>query len=247
MTNFPGAVVDYWHAVFTNGKVIEGDGGFSITLNSGLSPERRAMLLENTNGQVRAALTPEMAKRISLDQAPQGISASELRERLFSSGVVLHEPDFIFYLPEAAPRPVNETTWACRQLTEADRDAFDASQTRAPEQDLEDACVGLDHWAVFGAFDEDQLVCAASMYPWDRAPIADLGVLTLPNFRNQGYARAVMQAISQSARDRGYEPQYRCQLDNKPSVSLARACGFALFGKWETVASAAPEGPAAGS
>jgi len=33
----------------------------------------------------------------------------------------------------------------------------------------------------------------------------------------------------------GYEPQYRCQLDNEPSIALARAAGFTPFGTWDVI------------
>lgn len=71
-------------------------------------------------------------------------------------------------------------------------------------------------------------------YPWeDNAQIADLGVLTLTPFRGKGHARKVVRSISKYARDQGYEPQYRCQLDNLASTALAKAAGLTLFGKWE--------------
>ena len=33
----------------------------------------------------------------------------------------------------------------------------------------------------------------------------------------------------------GFEPQYRCQLDNAASNMLAANLGLQLFGQWETV------------
>ncbi|MDE9448355.1 GNAT family N-acetyltransferase, partial [Xenorhabdus bovienii] len=75
----------------------------------------------------------------------------------------------------------------------------------------------------------------ASMYPWDNAKIADLGVLTLASFRCKGHARKVVRTISKFAHSQGYEPQYRCQLDNAASSALAKATGLTLFGKWELV------------
>jgi len=67
---------------------------------------------------------------------------------------------------------------------------------------------------------------------WSDSPIADLGVLTLPDARGKGMARAVVQAINTVSRQQGYEPQYRCQLDNHASVALAKSCGLMLFGQW---------------
>lgn len=65
--------------------------------------------------------------------------------------------------------------------------------------------------------------------------IAETGVLTLPPFRGKGHARNVVRAISRYAYEQGFEPQYRCQLDNQASVALAKAAGLTLFGKWQVV------------
>ena len=105
----------------------------------------------------------------------------------------------------------------------------------APAQDLDDAYVELDHWAVFGAFRGEQLVCAASMYPWGDSDLGDLGVIALPAYRRQGLSRSVVRALCRHAYGHGLEPQYRCQLDNTASRALAASAGFTWFGNWETV------------
>ncbi|MEK1869262.1 MAG: GNAT family N-acetyltransferase, partial [Ensifer adhaerens] len=69
--------------------------------------------------------------------------------------------------------------------------------------------------------------------PWQERQIADLGVLTLVSDRGKGHARKVVRAISRAALEKGYQPQYRCQLDNHASVALAGAVGVTLFGQWE--------------
>ena len=154
------------------------------------------------------------------------MTVADLRERLTGAGVVLHDPDFLFYLA-GDTTPAADPSKAPRQLTESDHAAFSAFQAEASEQDLEDAYVELNHCAVFGCFDGDRVVSAASVYPWENSLIADLGVLTLPDVRGKGYARAVVQATNRHSRQQGYEPQYRCQLDNHASVSLAKACDAA--------------------
>ena len=73
------------------------------------------------------------------------------------------------------------------------------------------------------------------MYPWGETRLADLGVITLPRFRGRGLGRATVRAMSAVALDWRYEPQYRCQLDNTASVTLARAAGFRRFGQWEVI------------
>jgi predicted GNAT family acetyltransferase len=88
---------------------------------------------------------------------------------------------------------------------------------------------------VFGTFVEGELVAAASMYPWSGTVLADLGVVTRPDVRGRGMARATVRAMSAAALDSGHEPQYRCQLDNTASVALAASAGFVRFGEWEVI------------
>lgn len=183
-------------------------------------------------------MRPELIDRVS-PNAVGVTSIADIQDLLERGGVSLHDPDYLFYLP-AETRVTSGRSMAARRLTVEDRDTFEAFQADASEQDRDDAFVELDHWAVFGCFDDGRLVSAASAYSWEGGPFADLGVLTLPNIRGRGYARAVVLAISDFSRQEGYEPQYRCQLDNLASVALAKSCGFALFGKW-IVASDVPD------
>lgn len=78
------------------------------------------------------------------------------------------------------------------------------------------------------------------MYPWRDAPLADLGVVTLPAHRGKGHARRLVRAISRRALGREHEPQYRCQLDNHASIALAASSGLTLFGTWDIVSPGSP-------
>jgi predicted GNAT family acetyltransferase len=153
------------------------------------------------------------------------------------ASIRLHSADYVYHFTEANTHALLQEVphTDVRQLSLADEAVFTDFQSLASEQDLDDAYVELDHWAVFGSFEHGRLVSAASMYPWSGAKIADLGVLTLPTHRGMGHARGVVRAISRFALEQGYEPQYRCQTDNAASVSLAKSAGLALFGTWEVV------------
>lgn len=229
MTAFPLPVINHWHRAFATDRPIV-HGTLSYGVSATLNPRRPAMILQETDGTAQAVVTPEVAHRIGL-QASDALSVADLQDRLAAAGIALHDPDHLFYLATDR-RQATAPTATARRLSEADRPAFDTFYHAASEQDREDAWVELDHWAVFGCFDGDRLVCAASMNLWDDSPIADLGVLTLPDARGKGFGRAVVQAINHHARQQGYEPQYRCQLDNRASVALAKSCGLALFGQW---------------
>lgn len=233
---FSQTVTDFWATQFLNGNVLDNHEGFTVTINPSLDEDRRVMVLETADGRIMAALTPVMAETLGLNQR-QNLSEQTFRQKLDEAGVVLHGADYVYYFPEEAKNGLlrEKSEGVVRQLTELDEAIFAQFQSAASEQDLDDAYVELDHWAVFGSFEQSGLVCAASMYPWENAQIADLGVLTLASYRGKGHARKVVRSISKHAYDLGYEPQYRCQIDNKASTLLAKAAGLTLFGKWEVV------------
>ncbi|MGO4697845.1 GNAT family N-acetyltransferase [Paenibacillus sp. 2TAB26] len=219
-----------------NGDILYSDEVFTVAINTDLSEDRRVMVLETFVGRVMAVLTPALAEKLSLYQR-QDHSEPTFRRKLNEAGVTLHGADYLFYFSEADKNVLLQENLegVLRRLSEQDDSVFSEFQSSASEQDLDDAYVELDHWAVFGSFEQNRLVSAASMYPWENAQVADLGVLTLTSFRGKGHARKVVRSISKYAYDQGYEPQYRCQLDNLASVSLAKAAGLTLFGKWDVI------------
>ncbi|GAA4380146.1 GNAT family N-acetyltransferase [Paeniglutamicibacter cryotolerans] len=233
---FSPSITAFWQTPFDNGEIIQGADGLSITINPELAHDRRVTVLDDLDGRVRVALTPALAERIGL-RAETTWSAESFREALAGAGITLHDADFIFYFDrDAKDRLLGEADAdGVRMLGERDADAFAAFEAANTEQDLDDAYVELDHWAVIGAHQDGKLVSATSAYPWGESLLADLGVLTLPAARGKGHARNVVRAIARHVYSRGYEPQYRCQLDNETSRALADKAGLSLFGTWEVV------------
>lgn len=206
----------------------------TVIIDPTLSDDHSLSIL-TVNGRRIITLTPQRAEQLAI--AP---GATVTAEQLAS--ITLNDPDHVFYLPldEQAMLTAEATPSTTRQLGADDADAFERFAAEAPDDDLDEAFVELDHWLVFGTFENgDRLVAAASMYPWalstGSSAFADLGVITLPEFRGQGKARATVRAMSARALELGYEPQYRCQLDNAASIALARKAGFALFGDWQVI------------
>lgn len=200
-------------------------------------PERRSVArLRLEAGPVLVSLTPARAREFALADGDR-IDDASLRGALDRAGVTLNGPDNLFYLTldEQAALRGEAPSPGTRQLTVADAAVFEELVAAAPEDDLEEAFVELDHWLVFGTFVGDRLASAVSMYPWDGTRLADLGAITLPEFRGRGLGRTTVRAASSAALVLGYEPQYRCQVDNVASAALARAAGFAPFGLWEVV------------
>jgi len=238
VSEFPNAIDAYWHESFLTGDRLFSSETLTVTVNPDLAADRRLMLMESVDGKVMAVLTPELTDRMRLSQH-HDLTVELLREELRDAQIKLHGADYVFHFRESDRQVVLQEPLpdGVRQLHAADETVFGEFESHASEQDLDDAYVELDHWAVFGAFEQDRLVCAASMYPWAGRMIADVGVLTLPPFRGNGHARRVIRAISGHALAQGYEPQYRCQLDNVASAALAKAAGLTVYGEWDVISS----------
>lgn len=239
MPGFSAAVERFWRAPLQRGEVLLRADALTIVSDPGLPDEHRATITDIRGGPTIAALSPATAARVL---ARPVRDESELRAALADAQVLLHPADAVFYFSLDAKADLLSGPGEAnvRRLSEGDRDAFAAFAAAAPAQDLDDAYVELDHWAVFGGFDGQQLVSAASMYPWGGADLGDLGVLTLPGSRRSGLARAVVREICRHAYRQGYEPQYRCQLDNAASLALAASAGFTWFANWEVVPAQSP-------
>ena len=207
-----------------------------VVVDPTLTESRSASLMTVIDGPRVLALSPERARVLGLehghDHEPQHVTAA-----LIAASVTLNDPDDVFHFSATDARTLVEQPPApgVRALTQDEQAEFDRFIADAPDDDVDEAFVELDHWLVFGCFVDDRLVSAASMYPWDGSMLADTGVLTLPANRGRGYGAATVRGLSARALQLGYEPQYRCRIDNVGSVSLARSAGLTLFGTWEVV------------
>lgn len=232
---FSDTVNNYWRDTFRGEGVVFEDKHFSIATTPALEIEADGAILEMAD-KTLVVLREALARQL-LSDTPS--SAPEFHRRLDRAGIKCHGADHLFYFPEAELKNIAEMDVSpdIRLLTEEDAALFNAFCDKATEDDLDAASVELDHWLVAGAFEDGELVSAASMYPWDDTKLADTGVLTLPHARGKGYASRLFRGISHFAIERGFEPQYRCQLDNLPSVALAKTCGLVEFGKWDVILS----------
>lgn len=88
--------------------------------------------------------------------------------------------------------------------------------------------IAFDRPPVFGRFVGHELAAAGSLYSAsDR--LRNVGILTHPAFRGQGYGRAVVSAMCAHALASGEVPQYQTLLSNLPSLAIARALGFSQY------------------
>ncbi|SHX02752.1 putative acetyltransferase [Mycobacteroides abscessus subsp. abscessus] len=240
MPDFSPVITDYWTAAFS-GKTLHRNEHLTITVKPGLDHDERAAILRPAGDKpVSVTVSPAVADALTEDIAALGNpTAVGIRAALATRGVVLNGADNVFYLSESAADDIlgEAASTDVRPLTSGDGEMFASFKAAVSEQDWDEAYVELDHWAVFGAFDgHGRLVSIGSMYPWDdEVPLADAGVLTLDSARGRGHAKTLVRAMFRHALMEGYEPQYRCQLDNAASNKLAASLGLQLFGQWETV------------
>ena len=211
-------------------------GELTVAIHESLPANRSAMILQKPDRGGVLTLSHDHALTTGL-VAGASVSMDRAQAALAAAGIVLNDPDHVFYLDVDEQSTVLDESASAgtRPLSAEDKAAFARFSDLAPADDLDEAIVELDHWLVFGTFVAGQLVCAASMYPWTGTRLADLGVITLPAHRGQGWAHLTVRAMSAHALAAGYEPQYRCQTDNDPSIALARAAGFKHFGIWSVV------------
>ncbi|MCV2366907.1 GNAT family N-acetyltransferase [Roseateles oligotrophus] len=236
---FSPVIESFWQSQFLAETTVFDSERLSVHINPALEEARRLVLLERAGGKLMVALKPAVAQQIGLLPQAGDLTPESVRLMLDEAGIALHGADHVFHFSDDSLAALLSEPQAAhiRALSAADEKEFAEFQSQASEQDLDDAWVELDHWAVFGAFDAKcKLMCAASMYPWDGAQIADIGVLTLPAFRGQGQAWRVVRAICRHAAQAGYQTQYRCQLDNAASIALARTAGLSLYGNWDVIA-----------
>lgn len=239
MAAFSPIAEEFWRAQLEGAGVLQDSSGLLIAVRADLAENRRLTVLERTDSAT-VLLTPELAERLALPSAGD-LSLTGFRAVLADAAITLHGADAVHYFAEdARPSLLAETAPpGIRLLTADDLEAFAIFQATASEQDVADADVELDHSAVAGAFAGDRLVCAASAYPWGDSLVADIGVLTLADQRGRGLARAVVRELARCVLDRGFEPQYRTQLDHTGSRAVAAAAGLRWFGDWDAIASGA--------
>lgn len=245
---FLDSIYRYWKAPFI-GTDLYRDSKLSVVINPWLDVDEKVTILHTLgDAHTAIALRPEVEESLNAiglwdTVGSEAVMREDLRqigivirEGLRQIGIVMHGADNLFYLPESARLAwLAEADADCvRRLHAGDEAILSEFERRASQEDLDAALVDLNDWAVFGAIDQDgRLLSIASIYPWGDVPLADIGVLTLEVARGNGRVTQLLRAAARHAMARGYELQYRCQLDNKASVALAQAGGLALFGRWE--------------
>ncbi len=130
--------------------------------------------------------------------------------------------DHYFYLDPTHFHPL--PSQACRQLTSENRTLLDRLHAAIPTH--QQWYVEIDHPIVFGCVVKQELVSVASHFLFEEDRIAAAGVLTHPDFRRQGWGKAVVSAVLQWALDREWIVEWSTTGTNLGSLGIANSLGF---------------------
>jgi hypothetical protein len=183
MSPFSPTIEAFWRATFLDGDVLYRDALLTVVANAKLDVDRRAMVWRPAGGATHAVMTSAIADQLGIGHSQQALTETTLRQTMVDCNVQLHGADYVFHFTETGKHALlqEQPSVHVRQLHPVeDASAFALFQSSASEQDLDDAYVELDHWDVFGAFEQDRLVCAASTVvkwtirlrsPWHGLPV----------------------------------------------------------------------------
>lgn len=230
---FPAVITDHWDAEYRRGEVLAESALWRLMCRTDLETGYDALWLRQP-GHNRIHISAELAQQLALTPE-QPVSRDEFISLAEQAGLRWQYADQFFYLTEAAEAAQKDAVIPgnVRMLTEADRDIFAQFCARNNDDDADIAGVELTHPRVTGVFAEGQLVAAASACRWEDSLLQDIGVLTDPRYRRQGFARQALLALNRVILEAGLKPQYRCQTDNISSLILAQQSGFTPFAQWD--------------
>jgi RimJ/RimL family protein N-acetyltransferase len=140
----------------------------------------------------------------------------------------LYGPAQILYCSADTFRPGQEAH--NRPLTISDHDAIQQFCNQAGP--LHWTVDDVDRWPrVFGIFADGHLVSTAAVQAWGNV-IGAISVVTLPAYRNRGYAQAITRAATRwMLEETSLIPQYDAELSNTASLRVARAVGYQPYGR----------------
>jgi RimJ/RimL family protein N-acetyltransferase len=136
----------------------------------------------------------------------------------------IHGPFWLGYATTESFRRVD--TRDIRRLDgPADRAALAALRSQVPEDQAIDAGFDVGARREYGCFVDGQLVCAGTLTPFRGLP-ANIGALTHPAHRNQGFGTAMVSALTVDALAESRTAQFRVLEDNRAALRIARVLGY---------------------
>ena len=136
----------------------------------------------------------------------------------------IHGPFWLGYATEESFRRV-DGRGSRRLQGEEDAAALATLLREVPEEQAVDAGFDVDARREYGCFIGGVLVCAGTLTPFGGMP-ANIGVLTHPAHRNQGFGTAMVSALTSDAFAGSRATQFRVLEENRAALRIARVLGY---------------------
>ncbi len=120
-----------------------------------------------------------------------------------------------------------DTGVVVRKLQEEDQKYINELNNSCTKEEVDNTFLALDEVGAWGCFIDNRLVSAVSYADWGL--YGDFGVLTHPEYRGQGLAKAVLSAGCKEAIFIGKIPIYRCHITLFSSINTAKPVGFSEY------------------
>ncbi|MDZ7671822.1 MAG: GNAT family N-acetyltransferase [Halanaerobiales bacterium] len=146
---------------------------------------------------------------------------------LFNNHNFTDEPNThcLFLNPESHETVNPPKDYKIRKIDKSFKNKFNELKKECSKDDLEEAQVSLDDDYIVGCFYNNKLISAASYWFWGEG-LADIGVITHPEFRKNGLAKAIISYLTLKGIELNRINIYRHAADNKASKRLALAMNF---------------------
>lgn len=141
-------------------------------------------------------------------------------------GIEFRWRDFIWYFPPDVYEAPSDAR--VRLLTDSDADALSYLLSVCTEDECELANISIEQEIPLGLFENNRLLAVAS-FIFDGDLIADVGVITHPQYRQCGLGKTVVVELVRKGIENGRIVQYTTQEINTGSKRLAEAIGFWLY------------------
>jgi GNAT superfamily N-acetyltransferase len=136
----------------------------------------------------------------------------------------IHGPFWLGYATTESFRRV-DGRGARRLGGDEDEAALAKLRRQVPEEPVVDAGFDVAPRREYGCFVDGTLVCAGTLTPFRGLP-ANIGVLTHPAHRNQGFGSAMVSALTEEALAQSSTAQFRVLEDNRAALRIGRVLGF---------------------
>lgn len=145
-----------------------------------------------------------------------------LKDHSFSEEIDTH---CLFLNPKRFKSIDTPLNFQIKQINKNNEDQFIKLKKSCSKHDLEQAQVSIEDPYILGCFNQDKLISAASYWYWGEG-LADIGVITDPEYRKMGIGKAIISNLSQHGININKINLYRHDANNTASRKLALSLNF---------------------